>query len=323
MRIEVQRIDGEPVSIRFNGQEFPCEEETGDTTVPREVLTGFRLSEIPDGITIKPVDSVEENIIHVSDDFGITRFSDGHATAFVEEMFRRKFWDGEVGLSPYVAALREVIAEQEEAEEFDFQDDGDYIFLHYEIRLLDDLDVRDTIEKVETTIASIKGRTDEVVHRRRDALLNIFDRGAFDVDLAYWLRNGTRNLALLMADIDHFKPINDKFGHQLGDEVLREIARTLSARCGNVGAVYRYGGEELAIVLRGADAASASHVAESIRSAVETLRFPNAPDLNTTISIGVAVAPNNGGTPEEVIKKADDALYTAKQEGRNRFRTAT
>lgn len=112
MRIEVQRIDGEPVSIRFNGQEFPCEEETGDTTVPREFLTGFRLSEIPDGITIKPVDSVEENIIHVSDDFGITRFSDGHATAFVEEMFRRKFWDGEVGLSPYVAALREVIAEQ-------------------------------------------------------------------------------------------------------------------------------------------------------------------------------------------------------------------
>jgi hypothetical protein len=75
----------------------------------------------------------------VQNNIGLSRFTDGSATALVEEWFRRKFWDGEVGSSTYVAALRQAIAEREEVSETGFQDD-DYIFLHYEVTLTQDLE---------------------------------------------------------------------------------------------------------------------------------------------------------------------------------------
>ncbi len=115
MPLEVVRVEGEPVAVLLNGKEFACEEETGETIIPKSLLAGIRLSAIPDDITVKPVESVEGNAIPAQSNIGLSRFSDGSATALVEEWFRRKFWDGEVGLSPYVAALRQAIAEHEES----------------------------------------------------------------------------------------------------------------------------------------------------------------------------------------------------------------
>ena len=114
MPLEVVRVEGEPVAVRLNGREFACEGEGGEAVIPKNLLAGIRLSAIPDDIRIKPVESIQGNVIHAENDIGLSRFSAGLATASVEELFRRKFWDGEVGLSPYVAAFRQAIAEHDE-----------------------------------------------------------------------------------------------------------------------------------------------------------------------------------------------------------------
>jgi Diguanylate cyclase, GGDEF domain len=144
-------------------------------------------------------------------------------------MLRRKFWDGEVGLSPYVEAYRQAIREQEDAEETDFQDDGDYIFLDYEIKIPEDLKIEDAISCVEDAIGVIEERTEQLVRRKVDPLLGIFDRGSFDADLAHALRHSGATVGLVLADIDHFKKVNDEHGHQRGDAVLRAVAQVTFA----------------------------------------------------------------------------------------------
>jgi diguanylate cyclase (GGDEF)-like protein len=319
--LEVVRVDGEPVAVRVNGQEFACEEETGETAIPKNLLAGIRLSAIPDDITIKPVESIQGSVIHVQNDIGLSRFSAGSASASVEELFRRKFWDGEVGLSPYVAALREAIAEHGATSETNFQDDDDYIFLHYEVTLTEDWDVQGAAEVVEGVIGDIQKRADQLVARRPDGLLGILDRGSFDADLSHALRNAKLRVALVMADIDHFKQVNDTYGHRAGDAVLRAVAQVLVNRSPRNAVPYRYGGEELVVIITGADAQSAAQFAESVRGDVEKLSFEN-PALRVTVSLGVAVAPIDGIGAEALVKKADAVLYRAKHEGRNRVKTA-
>ncbi len=254
-------------------------------------------------------------------DIGLSRFSDGSATALVEEWFRRKVWDGEVGLSPYVAALRQAIAEHEDTVETDFQDDDDYIILQYEVLLTQDVDIQDATELVEGVIGNIEKRADQLVARRRDALLGILDRGTFDADLSHALRNAKQRVALVMADIDHFKRVNDTYGHGAGDVVLRAVAQVLSNRSSHNATPYRYGGEELAVIITGADAQSAAQFAEAVRADVEKLSFEE-PSLKVTVSLGVAVAPSDGNRTEELVGKADARLYRAKHGGRNCVRTA-
>ncbi len=318
--LEVERIDDEPVAVRIGEQQFTCEDETGYVTVPKEFLKDFRLSDIPDDIGIKPVEKIEGHTIHVNNDVALSRFSGGSASASVEEMFRRKFWDGETGLSPYVAALRQAIDEYSEAAETDFQDDGDYIFLHYNIAITEDFEIQEAIRFVDAAIERIQKRADELVSRRRDGLLGIFDRGSFEGDLIHAL-NGKVAVAPIMVDIDHFKQVNDTFGHPAGDEALRSVANILAIKCdGRIHVPYRYGGEELAIILTGDAAAKAAEFAESIRADVEQLRLNSEPDLRITVSIGIAAAPDLERNHTDLVMHADAALYRAKQEGRNRVR---
>jgi diguanylate cyclase (GGDEF)-like protein len=318
--LKVQRIDGEPVSVQIGAHEFACEDDTGEVTVPRELATGFRLSDIPEDISIKPVEKIEGHTIHVKNDVAISQFRDGAASTEVEEMFRRKFWDGETGLTPYVLALRQSIEEEGSSLERDFQDDGDYIFLHFDVAITEDLEIREAVELIDTTIERIHERADRLVGRRKDGLLGIFDRGSFDADLKYVL-SGTQNVALLMADIDHFKQVNDRFGHQVGDLVLTAVARLIESKCdGKSRVAYRYGGEEMAVVLRGDCVATAAEFAESIRAEVETLRFDSNPRLKVTTSLGVAERMESDNV--ELIRQADGALYRAKEAGRNRVEFA-
>jgi diguanylate cyclase (GGDEF)-like protein len=317
--LEVVRIDDEPVSVRIGGHEFACEEETGCVTVPKGFLRGFLLSEIPEDISIKPVEKIEGNRIHVKNEVTLYQFEDGSATAAVEEMFRRKFWDGETGLSPYITALRQAVAEKE-ATEKDFQDDGDYIFLHYDITISEDLGIQEAILFVDAAIEGIQKRADQLVSRRRDRLLDIFDRGSFEDDLRYAL-DGNEPVALILADIDHFKRMNDTFGHLVGDEVLCAVAKVFSSNCDGRNRVeYRYGGEELAVILTGGDGGEAAELAESIRAEVERLRLKAHPELKVTISMGVSDGACAGRDSAELVKDADAALYSAKNEGRNRVR---
>jgi diguanylate cyclase (GGDEF)-like protein len=318
--LEVQRIDGKPVSLHIGRREFEVEEETGYVTVPKEFLTGFRLSDIPADIIIKPDDKIEGHTIHITNDVAFSQFSGGSASAAVEGMFRRKFWDGDTGLSPYVAALRQAVNETDQAAETDFDDDGDYIFLHYDILIENDFEIQEATELVDAAIQRIHQRADQLVTRKRDGLLGIFDRGSFKSDLTHAL-TGRLPVALVMVDIDHFKQVNDAFGHPVGDEVLRAVAKVLTSKCdGRHRLEYRYGGEELALILTGDDAARAIEVAESVRVDVEELRFHAYRDLHVTVSVGVGEVPREGSNNAELIRITDAALYLAKTEGRNRVR---
>jgi diguanylate cyclase (GGDEF)-like protein len=126
--------------------------------------------------------------------------------------------------------------------------------------------------------------------------------------------------SLLAIDVDHFKAYNDAFGHVAGDECLRKIASTIAASLHrDVDEATRYGGEEFAVLLPNIDDAGARVIAERIREAVWNLDLSLGPDTSdrVTVSIGIAVAPRDGVTPEAVFGRADAALYTAKRLGRN------
>lgn len=161
----------------------------------------------------------------------------------------------------------------------------------------------------------------------RDGLTGILNRRGFDDYLSKeWLRavREPRELGLLLIDIDFFKPFNDNYGHQGGDECLRRVAQALGAslkRPSDI--VARYGGEEFAVVLPDTSLGGASKIAEELRAGVEALNVPHAYSQATdhvTISIGVAsIIPSPNQTPEELIEIADKGLYEAKHQGRNGF----
>lgn len=317
MSVEVIRLHGEPVGIRINGREFPCEDEINQAIVPKECLTGLQLSDIPDDVAIKPVEAINDHIIEMKNNAELFPFRNGEAFAIVEEMFRRKFWDEDIGLTPYVAALRAAVDEDPRTKEVEFQDDDDYIFLHYEIQITEDVPIIAASELVDATVEALHERADQLAHRRRDGLLKLFDRGSFDDDLRYAMRK-PQPVSLVMVDIDHFKPVNDRFGHLVGDEVLRVVARTLSDACdGKCQTPYRYGGEELAVIVTGEATADSVELAEDIRKRVESLRLDH--NLKITVSLGVAqVAEDRNG--ESLIRRADAALYAAKENGRNQVK---
>lgn len=160
----------------------------------------------------------------------------------------------------------------------------------------------------------------------RDGLTGLYNRRRFDqVFDMEWRRSlrSMRPLALLMIDVDCFKDLNDTYGHQRGDDCLREIARVLEEqpRRGH-DMVARFGGEEFAVLLPGADVPGALRIAENVRRAVEGQRMEHKRSLTgpwVTVSVGVSSrTPQVGETPETMLYDADMALYMAKQLGRNR-----
>ena len=136
-------------------------------------------------------------------------------------------------------------------------------------------------------------------------------------------RRNHRLFAVLMLDIDNFKVFNDTYGHLAGDEILVNVAAILERSVRSVDYVARYGGEEFVVVLVETTADAAAEVAERIRAVVETPR-PGADGqpLAVTVSVGVTDSWENDGRPEEVLARADSALYEAKNAGRNRVQRA-
>jgi diguanylate cyclase (GGDEF)-like protein len=130
-------------------------------------------------------------------------------------------------------------------------------------------------------------------------------------------------LSLVMADIDHFKKINDSYGHQQGDAVLVDVAELLSTHLREYDKAARFGGEEFALIFPEADIPQAAEVAERIRTETGTLSFDGKlKDLHLTVSLGVATYPRGGiSSVDDLIREADSALYTAKRSGRNRVET--
>lgn len=161
--------------------------------------------------------------------------------------------------------------------------------------------------------------TDLEMQGNTDGLTGIGNRRAFDRSLReLWRRHAADQapLALLMADLDHFKRINDEFGHPAGDAVLVQTARLLRESVRHSDVVARFGGEEFAMLLPGADLQAAMQVAEKVRRAFQEASWPHR---GVTASIGVAAsAPLAEDDPATLLARADRALYDAKQAGRNR-----
>ncbi len=125
----------------------------------------------------------------------------------------------------------------------------------------------------------------------------------------------TRDLYVLMIDIDDFKKINDTYGHLVGDRVLKSIADCILKSVRTYDNVIRFGGEEMVVILHRIGERSALEIAQRIRKSVEALRFEKYPELRVTVSIGVAPF---RGSLTETIKDADRAMYAAKKKGKNR-----
>ena len=128
-----------------------------------------------------------------------------------------------------------------------------------------------------------------------------------------------------MLDIDHFKSVNDRFGHQRGDEVLVEFARRVTGSVRDIDTFARYGGEEFVLILPETNLEGGLAVAEKLRLATHPAPFcGKGPDggVRLTVSIGVACFPEHTTQPEELLRAADEALYEAKLQGRDRVVTA-
>jgi two-component system cell cycle response regulator len=134
-----------------------------------------------------------------------------------------------------------------------------------------------------------------------------------------------RPLALLMLDLDRFKDVNDGYGHQRGDAVLVELAARVRGQVRDVDTVARYGGEEIVVILPETDEDGARQTAERICDAVRRRPFgePGEGAIEVTVSIGAAVFPTHGASSSTLLRRADEALYEAKDAGRDTWRLAT
>ena len=179
------------------------------------------------------------------------------------------------------------------------------------------------VELASIRIAGLNLRTILEHQSIRDSLTNLFNRRFMEIALDRELRRAVRHqkhLAVLMLDLDHFKLLNDTYGHEAGDVVLREIAGVMRQAVRSEDTVCRYGGEEFVAILPELGPEEALSRAESIRHLVSELRIYHRGESlrEVTISIGVAVYPHNGESPEQILSLADRALYEAKHLGRNR-----
>ena len=155
-----------------------------------------------------------------------------------------------------------------------------------------------------------------------DGLTGLFNRRTFNQLLEQRVREAqryNRPVSLLLLDVDHFKKVNDTYGHPAGDAVLRGVARLAQKAARDTDLVARYGGEEMALILPETDLKGALVMAERIRAAVQAGKHAtDQGNLQVTLSVGVSTWPQGGQSPEELLESADKALYRAKQAGRNR-----
>ncbi|MBI3995635.1 MAG: sensor domain-containing diguanylate cyclase, partial [Nitrospirae bacterium] len=168
-----------------------------------------------------------------------------------------------------------------------------------------DAKLHDEVNRLATT----DGLTGVANHRRFQERLNDeFERQAREAG----------RFTLIMGDVDHFKKINDRFGHPVGDQVLRQVAAALVKTVRKIDVVARYGGEEFGVILLNSGPKESFQLAERIRKAVEGLSpMVHGEPLKITISLGMAVYPDDARDRQTLIERADRALYAAKHNGRN------
>ena len=179
--------------------------------------------------------------------------------------------------------------------------------------------LQEAMTQLEISQAEIQQQNERLARlATRDSLTGCFNRRAFFETFGKVWESAARYhhpLSCLMVDIDHFKSINDRFGHAVGDDVLKQVGKTLQATARDSDIVCRYGGEEFCILLPHVDLDGAARAAERIRQAIAALAFRQ---LKVTASLGCSDRLQGAASPEAMLEQADQALYDAKQSGRNR-----
>lgn len=182
--------------------------------------------------------------------------------------------------------------------------------------------------ELERMLSMLRASRDEIEDKNReleilatqDALTGCLNRRAFFERFSRLWKEAIeqqRPLSCLMIDNDHFKTVNDTYGHSVGDDVLRQVARVLREHHSKQGLVCRYGGEEFCVLLPGMTFQQAIELAEQTRRAVEEIPFQTPSELRLTVSIGVSETRFKATEPQELINQADICLYAAKRQGRN------
>ncbi len=159
-----------------------------------------------------------------------------------------------------------------------------------------------------------------------DTLTGLLNRSALEDRLEHALAIARRNrsrVSVMFLDLDRFKNVNDTLGHQFGDMLLREVAARLQACAREADTVARLGGDEFVVMLEALDSLGTRRVAERILSAISAPFYIEGQELYLGVSIGIAVAPHDGDDPNTLLRKADAAMYLAKERGRNNFQTFT
>jgi len=157
-----------------------------------------------------------------------------------------------------------------------------------------------------------------------DPLTGVYNRGFYERQVALEIERAhrtNRKFGLLVLDVDDFKRINDAYGHHAGDEVLSSVARELSAKMRKIDLLFRYGGEEFVVLLPGAEEEETERTGERLRRIIDEMTFTSESlptDLRVTISVGAAIFPDHSRTQSGIFKAADEAMYRAKRQGKNR-----
>ena len=185
-------------------------------------------------------------------------------------------------------------------------------------------ELQTTLENHREEIAQAKQRAEELEKEvLLDSLTGIHNRRAYELRIREALRRFHRDgqsFSLALIDVDHFKEVNDCYGHRTGDRCLREIALRIKSVLRNIDFLARYGGEEFVAILPGTPLDGSRAVAERIRSLIERTRFRYQESaIPVTVSLGVTEACPRDDAPEAIFTRVDNAMYTSKNEGRNRI----
>lgn len=189
--------------------------------------------------------------------------------------------------------------------------------------------LRDENNEIKNLFIYIQDVTEVAVYEQklvemnmRDGLTGIYNRGFMETKLNeeyFRHKRYSRAFSIVMFDIDHFKKVNDEHGHQCGDFILKSVSSRISAAIRNIDYLFRYGGEEFCCMLPETNLEGAELVAERFREAIMDMENNfNGAVIKVTISLGVADLRSDTESPNDLIQHADEALYRAKREGRNR-----
>ncbi|MEX1026724.1 MAG: diguanylate cyclase, partial [Candidatus Paceibacterota bacterium] len=244
---------------------------------------------------------------------------------------------------PWVRAIREEAPQVEQLLKYRLSDGAERIFSTNSAPIIatdgkqrgtlatfrDVTHIEEHRAELEEMLTVLRSSRDEIKRKNReleilatqDALTGCLNRRAFFERFDhYWdaAKKQNKPLACLMIDNDHFKLVNDTYGHQVGDDVLRAVAALLRKEFSEMGLVCRFGGEEFCVILPDHDARMARRLAEHVRKKIEVLRVESLPELRVSASLGVSDLSYEAKDPQDLLNQADMCLYVAKHQGRNR-----